>query len=94
MNLENNNLENLKEKAQLKEQMELLEVEMKNYLSKEALSRYGNLKSAYPEKALQVVVLMSQIIQSGHLNQRINDLDFKRLLTELDKNKKDFKFVK
>jgi len=78
------------EETQLKQQLEELEGIVKQILTKDALSRYGNIKAANPEKAVQVLVVLGQLIQQGKIRE-INDAQFKEILKKLTPEKKDFK---
>ncbi len=81
----------LQEELKLQQQIELLENIAKQYLTKEAIQRYSNLKLVYPEKAIQVIALIAQYAQSGQLKEKIDDLRFKELLKQLDSPKREFK---
>jgi len=74
---------------QLQQQIQQLEAIVKQKLTKEAAERYSNLKIAHQEKAIQVLVLLAQSIQTGQLNQ-VNDEQLKELLKKLTQ-KKEFK---
>ncbi|MFC1705038.1 DNA-binding protein [Nanoarchaeota archaeon] len=78
------------EEAQLQQQIEQLEGVVKQFFTKEALQRYGNLKAAHPEKAVQVLVGLGQLVQSGKINQKITDDQLKELLRKIEPKKKDF----
>ena len=52
------------------------------------MARYGNIKTADPEKALQVIVLFAQLLQTGKINGVIDDIIFKRVLEKLSPQKK------
>lgn len=80
----------------LAEEIFLLEKIAKQYMTKEAITRYGNLKVAHPELALRAISIIAEAAQSGKLKDKISDEEFKELLLELQKNKKDYriKFVK
>jgi len=82
--------EQAEEQAQLEQQIEQLEMMVKQVFTKEALSRYGNIKAAHPEKAVQVLVVLGQLIQQGKIKQ-INDAQLKEILKKLTPEKKDFK---
>ena len=84
----------LREQVELRQQIELLENIAKQYMSKEAISRYGNLKSAYPELALQVSALIAQAIQAGQVREKITDEQFKEVLKRIQRPKKEFKILK
>ena len=79
------------EEAQLQQQINQLEILVKQHLTKEALTRYGNLKAAHPEKAVQLLVVLGQAAQSGQLSGKVDDSQLKELLKRLTPEKKDFK---
>ncbi len=83
--------EQVQEEAQLQQQINQLEILVKQYLTKDALTRYGNLKAAHPEKAVQLLVILGQAVQSGQLPRKIDDAQLKELLRRLTQEKKDFK---
>jgi len=80
----------MQEETQLQQQIEQLEIIVKQKLTKEALQRYGNVKAAHPEKAMQLLVILAQAIQQGQLDQ-IDDKTLKEILIKLTPEKKDFK---
>ena len=56
------------EQTQIQQQIEQMENTVKQFLTKEALTRYGNLKTAHQEKALQLlVVLFQELFLALHL---------------------------
>jgi len=75
--------EDLEKQLEFKKQIEVLENTAKKYLSKEALGRYGNLKSAHPEVALKAIVGIAQAVQMGNINEMITDEKFKEILMEM-----------
>ena len=79
------------EEAQLQQQINQLEAVVKQFFTKEALTRYGNLKAAHPEKAVQLLVILGQAVQSGQLKEKIDDIKLKELLKRLTPEKKGFK---
>ena len=87
--------QNINEQVELQKQIQQLENSVKPYLSKEAISRYSNLKAAHPDKAIQVLLVIFQGIQSGGINEVIiDDEKFKSLLLQLKQPKKEFKITK
>ncbi|MEK6951632.1 MAG: DNA-binding protein [Nanoarchaeota archaeon] len=86
--------EDFKKKLELQRQIVLIEENAKKYLDREALQRLGNLKSAYPEKALQVSALILQNAEAGNLKNIINDDQLKQLLISLDEPKREFRFTR
>lgn len=79
------------EQAQVQQQIEYIENVVRNFLTKEALARYGNLKAAHREKALQLLVGLFQSIQRGQVKTKINDLTLKKVLEQLTPKKKEIK---
>tara|TARA_B100001971_G_C18191574_1_gene538952 strand:- start:1065 stop:1397 length:333 start_codon:yes stop_codon:yes gene_type:complete len=78
------------EQLQLQQQIQQLEIIVKQALTKEALERYGNLKTAHPEKAVQLLVILGQAINSGQIT-KVDDAQLKELLKKLTPEKKEFK---
>jgi programmed cell death protein 5 len=76
------------EEEQLKQQIEQLEITVKQALTKDALQRYGNLKAASPEKAVQLLVILAQALQSGQIS-KIDDDTLKEILKKITPEKKD-----
>lgn len=78
------------EEEQMKQQIEQLEAIVKQALTKEALERYGNLKAAFPDKAVQLLVILTQALQSGQI-KNIDDNTLKEILKKISPEKKDIK---
>ena len=55
------------------EQVALLESIAKKNMTKEAISRYGNLKIAHPELALRAIAAIAQAVQLGQITESITD---------------------
>ncbi len=91
--MENNQNEELNKALQLQKQVEALETLIKKYLDKNAIARYGNIKAAHPEKAMQVLAVLAQLIQQGQIKQPISDDEFKALLMQLTQEKKQTKIA-
>ena len=81
------------EEDQLRSQIEQLEAFVKPRLTQAALSRYGNIKTAFPDKAVQVLVILYQAMAKRNV-QQIDDEELKGLLKELEPEKKEFKIRK
>jgi len=77
------------EEEALKNQIEQIEALAKQLLDKEALSRFGNIKIAHPEKAIQLASVLIQMARTGRLKEKLNDEQLKQILTMLQE-KKDF----
>ena len=84
------NPEEFQNQAELRQQVQQLEMLVKQRMTKEALERFGNVKAAHPEKALQLLAVLGQAIQSNQI-QEIDDDQLKGILLKLTPEKKDFK---
>ncbi len=91
MNKESKELE---EKAKLQQQVIMLENIAKQYLSKEAIERYGRMKLAHTATAIQAIAIIAQAAQMGQLNEMLSDNEFKELLKKIQEGKQEFKFKK
>ena len=78
------------EEEQLQQQIQQLEVIVKQALTKEALERYGNFKAAFPDRAIQLLAILAQAIQSGQIS-KIDDDTLKDILKKIRPEKKDIK---
>ena len=71
-------------------QIKVLEDTAKKKMTKEAISRYGNLKIAHPELAIKAVSLIAQASQTQEIGM-INDFHFKELLAQIQ-DRKELRF--
>ena len=71
--------------------MAQLEGMVKPLLTKEALERYGTIKTAFPEKAIQVLVVIAQLAQSGRIST-VDDALLKKLLIQLTPQQRETRF--
>lgn len=78
------------EDIEIHQKIQQLEIMIKQVLTKKAIERYGNIKAAHPEKAIQLLAVLAQPIQSGQVTQ-IDDDQLKDVLMKLTPQKKDFK---
>jgi DNA-binding TFAR19-related protein (PDSD5 family) len=77
------------EQLKIQQQIQELEQFVKPRLTKEALERYGNIRAAYPDKSVQLLVVLSQAIQREGIEQ-IDDAQLKELLKRMTPKKRDF----
>lgn len=75
------------QEAETQQQLAQAEAVVKQYLTTEALERYGNIKAAHPDTAMQVIVMLAQAIQSGQLRQKVDDAMLKKILGQLTKER-------
>jgi len=75
------------EEEQLQQQINQIEAIVKTKLTKEALSRLGNIKAAHPEKYIQLLAVLGQLI--GKFNA-IDDKLLKDILVKLEPKKHQF----
>ena len=78
--------------SQQKLQMQIAQLEnaIKQLFTKDALSRYSNLKIAHPEKAIQLLAVIAQLTESRGV-MKIDDYQLKELLVQMDGKKKETK---
>lgn len=88
------NIDDLKSVEQLQQQIVQLEMMVKQYLDRDAVERYNNLKSVHQELAMQVLVSISQLVQSGQLQQKVSDEQFKEILTKLSPQRRNFNIMR
>ena len=80
----------MQEQLQLVQQIEALEGVVKQVLTRDAWARYANIKAADPERAIQILALLGQLIQSGRVKE-IDDERFKLLLSKITPEKRETK---
>ena len=90
--MQSEQLQHFNEEAELQQQVEALEDIVRARLTKDALQRYGNLKTAHPEKAIQLLAVLAQAIQAGQIKQ-VNDDQLRFILGKLSE-KKEFKITR
>ncbi len=78
------------EQAQLQQQIGQMEDMVRQLMTKEALIRYGNLKTVHHEKALQLLLILFQAMQKGQI-AKIDDAMLKKVLEQLTSKKREFK---
>jgi DNA-binding TFAR19-related protein (PDSD5 family) len=83
---------NIQEQMELANNLKALEDIAKSKMTREAISRYGNIKVAHPELAIKAISLIAQACQTGSI-EMITDIQFKELLNQIQ-DKKKFKFKK
>ena len=79
------------EQGQIQQQIEQMESIVKQFFTKEALARYGTLKTAHQEKALQLLVVLFQAIQKGQIQGKVEDGLLKKILEQMTPKKKEIK---
>lgn len=66
----------------------------KQFMTPQAIQRYGNLKLTHPEIAIKAILIISKAAQSRQLNQKIDDQTFKNILSQIHAPRKDFRILK
>lgn len=84
----------LEEQIKNQQQIEILEGVAKQFLTKEAVERYGRIKIAHPEVAIKTIAIIAQAAQLGQLTEKVSDIEFKELLSRIQEGKKEFTFRK
>ena len=82
------------EQVQFQQQLAELEMLAKNNLDIAAFERYNNMKIAHQELAVQALVMIAQLAQSGKITQKITDNQFREILMRLSPAKRDFKITR
>ncbi len=80
----------IQEQQEVQQQLVQLKNIVKQRLTKEALERFGNIKTAHPRKATQLIVGLAQAIKQGRIDM-IDDNTLKEILIQLTPKKKDIK---
>lgn len=83
----------MQQEMAFQQQVAELEGFVKQYLSKEALERFGNLKVAHPETTVQLTVVLARLIQAGRVKE-VGDSQLRELLLQLTPQKRDIKIVR
>lgn len=83
--------EQSQQQVQMQQQIEQMEEIVRQFLTKEALERYGNLKTAHAEKAIQLLVVLLQAIQRGQIKNKIDDSMLKKVLEQMTPKKREIK---
>lgn len=80
------------QESQLTQQVAALEQIVKKKLDKYALERYSNIKLADPQKAVQLLLVLAQVIQSTNVAE-ITDEQFKDFLMRIPQ-KREMKIIR
>ena len=83
--------EQAEQQSQIQQQISYMESAVKQFLTREALVRYGNLKAAHQEKALQLLFALFQAIQKKQVQSRIDDSTLKKILGQLTPRKREIR---
>jgi DNA-binding TFAR19-related protein (PDSD5 family) len=82
------------EQEKAEQEIAVLDNNAKQFLSKDALIRYGNLKSAFPEKSVQLATIISRLVYQGHIKDKISDEQFKEMIISLTPKKKNINIIR
>jgi len=86
--------EQLKQQAEYNKQLEALETKAKTYMTKEAISRYGTVKTAHPELAMKTAALIVQAAQQTRFTDKITDEQLKDILRSIQQPRKNITIKK
>ena len=87
-------MEENKQHLELQKRVEEMELFVRRNMTGDALSRFGIVKSAHPEFALQAIVTLNQLIHSNQVNLPVDERTLKYLLGELQKQKQEFNIIR
>jgi DNA-binding TFAR19-related protein (PDSD5 family) len=85
-------LEQQQEEAVFQQKVDMLERFVRSRLTKDALARYGNIKAADPEKAVQLLAMVAQMLQSR--DGIVDDAQLKELLIKMSPVKKETRITR
>ncbi len=88
------NQEEIQKQLELQKQIQVLETTVKKYLTREAITRYGNIKAAHPQKAIEIITILAQLIQSGQIKEQLDDAQFKEILLNMQEPKQPTKITR
>ena len=89
--LQEQQLASQQEAVKVQQQVNAIEALAKQVMTPEAFARYSTLKTAHPEKALQAVAMIAQVVSSGQLAGTVTDEQFKSLLQRMEPERKQTK---
>ena len=93
LELQKNQLQNqINQQQRFQAQIEVLENIARQVLSKEAFARYGNIKAAHPELAMQILLVLAQLVKQTRIKELTDD-QFKEILQELTPEKRETKIT-
>ncbi len=81
---------NSNQEQKLNHQIEQLESMVKPLFTKDALTRYGTIKAAYPDRAVQVLLVLAQASKKGQVSQ-VDDALLKNILVQLTPKQRETK---
>ena len=82
------------EEQEKKNKVEEIEMFVRKNLTGDALTRLGIVRSAHPELATHVVVMLYQMINNHQVNTPVDDQTLRYLLTEFQKHKQEFNIIR
>lgn len=85
--------EELKQQQELQNRIAEMDSAVKSLMTKEAVQRYTNIKIAFPEKAVNLLILLSQRVRKGKTDE-ITDEEVKDYLKMMENTKRDFRINK
>lgn len=85
--------EQRREQEQFETEAHQLEAAIKPLFTRDALARYGTLKTAHPELALQTLLVLAHIKQQKNITS-VSDTELRTLLQEINKNKKQTTIIR
>ena len=77
----------------LQQQVQQLEIVVRQRLTSDALSRFGNVKASNPELAIQLIFYLSQLIHAGKVKM-VDDVQLKTMLQNLSIPRRDFRITR
>ncbi len=88
------NENNKNEAVELQKKIMQIENMARQYMTSEAVQRYGNLKTAHPQKAIQAAGIIAQLASQNQIKEQITDDQFRNLLITIEQEKKEIKIIR
>ncbi|HLD15704.1 MAG TPA: DNA-binding protein [Candidatus Nanoarchaeia archaeon] len=78
---------NFQDQLKIQQQLQQIEIIVKQHLTKDAIARFGNIKSAHPELSLKLLTVLYRAIETGDIKEQITDTQLKLILQQLTTTK-------
>ena len=83
-------MQQMQQEQKLMQQIQQLETLVKSRMTKEAVQRYGNIRTANPELSIQILALLGQLLQTGKVDV-IDEEKFKEIMLRITPQKREFR---
>lgn len=81
----------MKGQEEVQKQIESIKALARQHMTREAISRLGNVEAAHPELALRASMFVAKAVQMGSIKEKITDEQLKQILKQIQDTKRDTK---